>query len=247
MSSALKVVQIADGSLTTVQPMSASLLQVARDAYVGVRAGGDDPSQSRVEELISFCLDIVRRAIDGDKSIPPMFFDDDSEVEMLNDYVCRRNDQGFLFSDSISQGQELEPSQLLAAYALHKADAAAHAVLSGDPTSAIESLALACQATADYAFHYGFNDYPGMIQANGWMNAQRSTRLVGGAATKNYVVTRWHEARAIRDWSQLGFAKQIKADVINFAKEQGWTMVDDNAVRTIRDWIAAEVKKNRAG
>lgn len=245
MSQGLKVFRINEGSVEAALQVPDSLKRVAADTYNGIRAGGQALSQPRVEEMISCCLDIVRRAIAGDESIPPMYFEDDSEVEKLTDYLCRRDDEGYYFASLLSKGDELRPSQMIASYALHKTDHAAQCLLDGNAREAIESLALACQASADYAFHHGFNDYPQMQKEDGWVHAQRSTRLRGVAPTKDYVLARWKEANNAKPWRQLTFAKHIKADVMKFAKDHGWTMVDDNAIRTIRDWIAAEVKRNQ--
>ena len=246
MSASLRVFRIVDGAVTTALPIQNSLHQVAREAYAAVRAGRPPPSQNRVEEMISCCLDIVQRAIDGDESIPPMLFEEDSEVEMLTDYLFRCDANGFFFAELITQGSELTPPQLLAAYALHRTDAAAHAVHMGDLPSAIESLALGCQATADYAFHTGFNDYPEMLKYDGGVHAKSSARVRGSHKTKEYVAARWIEANTTsKPKSQRWFAKHITPDVMAFALQHGWKMSQDNALRIISEWIAAEVKRSR--
>lgn len=240
MSHRLTVFHVKGGKLEAVRPAPDSLKRVAEDANNGIRAGGRSPTQARIEEMISCCLDIIRRATNGDESIPRMHFEDASEVEKLTDYVCRQDENGFYYASLLPEGRTLAPSQLIAAYALHKTDLAAQCLLDGNPLNAVEELALACQASADYAFHFGFHDYSQMQREDGSANARNAVRNQATIPTRAYVLSRWKEANHTKTWKKLSFAKRIKDDVIKLAKDHGWTMSDDNALR----WIVGEITKD---
>ena len=175
---------------------AAPLFQIARDAYQAACAA-DDIGQERLEEMVGACHWMLSALAAGNIAYPPFLDASDSDAEKLRDLVNQvvPGTDAYCWVELLPDGDELLPSQLLAAHTLHRLDVAATNLIEGSLSEALAALASASLGIADYSFLEGREDYRASERdtttAHARASASATARMRALPAMKEYVRQRW--------------------------------------------------------
>lgn len=248
------VFSVDSGVIKSSRPVPDFFHRIAFDAYVAIRNSGKDVEQARIDTMVAVCLQMLKtKGVEDPNAPQPVLLQDTSfspndtvysgDVSVLNDLLCKYDHDAkrYAWASAVANGESLQSSQMMAAYALQRADAAAVAYLAGNNELAIQMLAEACSATADYGFHGGFDDHITMIKED-----------AAQAANKGWAPLKEVQAHAIARWQDGGKAKwksmrncslKITEEILALAVAKGRPMKADNAERTIYEWIRHAEKR----
>lgn len=244
MQTVFEVFRIENGKLETAFPIADSLYKVAADAMNAIRDGDEDFEQCDLDAIATLAIEIIAGIHHGTIPKPKYIRDDDSEAEILNAFLCDSEERK---SISTSTGDNVFEWQVIAAYSLYKTDLAARHFNSGDTELGIESLSLACLASADFAYHWAFFDsfdpeapdgYSATLAIKGFENAFETKRMKAIPALKSFASLRWKSGNNGRPWkSRRSCARAIAGDVVTLARELGWDMAGAEPERTVYKWL----------
>ncbi len=244
------VFQIDSGVVSSTSPLPTYFHRIATSAYQAVRlVGGVDVEQSKIVEMVTRCLRILeqrgwdrpaeRQRVDKISSLTA-YARDAEEVAFLIDAIHRPDCYDRTWEGTLHGIDEIQPSQMLAAYCLMKTDLSAAAYLTGETDIAMQMLAEACVVTAAYGFSWGFTDRTEMAQSDGAMASWRRwepLKEVEGRAIELYQKGQWKSMRQC--------AIKIQKEIHELAASKNIKLSNENAERTIYEWIRAA--KKRAG
>lgn len=244
MQAIFKVFRLKDGVLEAAFPVSASLSTVASDAMNAIRDGDESFDQTDLDAIASLGIEILASIKSGAIPAPKYLRLDDSEAEVLNAFL---SDSAERKSITTTTGDSVFEWQVLAAYALHKADSAAFHFHVGEIGQGIESLSLACLASSDYAYHWAFfncydpttnEDHSAIVAAKGLENAFTTKRMQAIPKLKAYSFQRWTKGNNGVPWkSKRSCANSIAGDVVDLARQNSWDMTGSEPERTVYRWL----------
>jgi hypothetical protein len=251
MSVNFAVFSVDSGVLRSIRPVPDYFHRAAFNAYSAIRNSGNEVDQSRIVELVAACFQMLENRGVSEPHTPqpallqeaiPNDADYPGDVEVLAgllgeyDHDAKR----FAWASAAPNGEGLGSSQMMAAYAFQRIDSAAASYLAGQSELAMQMLAEACSATANYGFHRGFDDHITMLKEDAAQAADKGWAPL--REVRAHAVTLWRDGGKSKWKSMRSCSIEITQEILLLAIAKGRKMEPDNAQRTIYEWLRASEK-----